>query len=437
MAPAGTERMAWIHAPEVGPQKGAIMAAEGKQRKYSRIDKADRQAIQNGLAQRKGCREIARSIGRSPAAVSAEVKAHRTWMDRERRGELAGEKPDGVTCAHLTGWPWTCNGCMAYSRKCGRRSRVEYRAALAQAASEKVRSESRRGINRREEDFERLAFEIRSEILDGKSPWQVCMARPHLKLAPSTLYRWAERGYFSMSPMDFRRKVGYKPRKGASERKPTSHGAERSYAAFLALPQEVRERAAEMDTVLGRKGDSQCLLTLYMRPCKAQLALLLPERTSSAAASALDSLERAIGKRVFARLFGTVLTDNGTEFAGIEALEASVAGDGARCKVYYCDVRASQQKGACERNHVELRKLLPKRRGISFDTLDERDCAFLMSQVNSQPRPSLMGLSPLQMLDRLHYSGQFHEVREAPEKGWTPWLTRSTPGTSPRSSSGR
>ena len=30
--------------------------------------------------------------------------------------------------------------------------------------------------------------------------------------------------------------------------------------------------------------------------------------------------------------------------------------------------------------------------------LDERDCAFLMSQVNSQPRPSLMGLSPLQML---------------------------------------
>ena len=40
-------------------------------------------------------------------------------------------------------------------------------------------------------------------------------------------------------------------------------------------------------------------------------------------------------------------------------------------------------------------------------------------------------------VDWLHYSGQFHEVREAPEKGWTPWLTRSTPGTSPRSSSGR
>ena len=73
-------------------------------------------------------------------------------------------------------------------------------------------------------------------------------------------------------------------------------------------------------------------------------------------------------------------------------------GGDARCKVYYCDVRASQQKGACERNHVELRKMLPKRRGISFDDLTERDCAFVMSHVNSQPRPSLMGMSPLGML---------------------------------------
>ncbi len=42
--------------------------------------------------------------------------------------------------------------------------------------------------------------------------------------------------------------------------------------------------------------------------------------------------------------------------------------------------------------------MLPKRRGISFDNLDRCDCAFVTSHVNSQPRPSLMGLSPLQML---------------------------------------
>ena len=48
---------------------------------------------------------------------------------------------------------------------------------------------------------------------------------------------------------------------------------------------------------------------------------------------------------------------------------------------------------------MELRKLLPKGRGISFDELDGRDLAVVMSQFNSEPRPSLMGLSPTAMLE--------------------------------------
>ena len=110
-------------------------------------------------------------------------------------------------------------------------------------------------------------------------------------------------------------------------------------------------------------------------------------------------LDRAIGKPLFQRLFGLVLTDNGCEFSDTEALERSAFHGTARTKVYCCDVRASQQKGGCERNHVELRKLLPKGRGISFDDLDGRDLAVVMSQLNSEPRPSLMGLSPTAMLE--------------------------------------
>lgn len=371
---------------------------DNKNRSYSRIDKADREAIQNGLDKQKSCREIARSIGRSPASITEEVKRHRTWKEGERRGEAVPENPERVSCSHLRRWPWTCNGCMAYSKKCGRKQRMEYKASLAQDACEKTRSESRRGINVREENFERIAFEIRSDVLDGKSPGQICLAKPHLGLAPSTLYRWAERGYFSMSPMDFRRKVGYRPRKRQVGAKPTLHGEERSYAAFCALTEEKRVRACEMDTVIGKARDTQCLLTLYLRPCKVQLVMLLPEKTSSAVASALDSLERSLGKRLFEQLFGIILTDNGAEFADTTTIEASVLRGDVRCRVYYCDVRASQQKGACERNHVELRKMLPKRRGISFDGLTERDCAFVMSHMNSQPRPSLMGMSPLGML---------------------------------------
>ncbi|EOS52886.1 hypothetical protein [Adlercreutzia caecimuris] len=70
--------------------------------------------------------------------------------------------------------------------------------------------------------------------------------------------------------------------------------------------------------------------------------------------------------------------------------------------MYYCDVRQSQQKAGCERNHAELRKLLPKRRGPSFDDPGPADLAVAMSQLNSEPRPSLAGMSPAQMLLAAH-----------------------------------
>lgn len=201
-----------------------------------------------------------------------------------------------------------------------------------------------------------------------------------------------------MSNMDLRRKVGYRPRRRAAPA-PTPHGPERSFSAFSALPEGEREAACEMDTVIGRAADRQCVLTLYLRCCRAQLCLLLPERSSSAAAAALDVLEAAVGKRAFQRMFGLILTDNGAEFSDWESLERScLPGKGARCRVYYCDVRQSQQKGGCERNHVELRKLLPKRRGISFDDLEAADMAAVMSQLNSEPRPSMAFMPPLRAL---------------------------------------
>ena len=82
-----------------------------------------------------------------------------------------------------------------------------------------------------------------------------------------------------------------------------------------------------------------------------------------------------------------------------DAIERSaLPGRARRLSLFYCDPGQSQQKGGCERNHVDLRKLLPKGRGISFDALERADTAVVMSQLNSEPRPSLGGLSPIRML---------------------------------------
>ena len=71
-----------------------------------------------------------------------------------------------------------------------------------------------------------------------------------------------------------------------------------------------------------------------------------------------------------------------------------------RLKLFFCDIRQSQQKGACEKNYVEIRKVLPKR--TSFERLTKRQRAVLMSHINSGPRPSLGGLCAIQLFQYAH-----------------------------------
>uniref|UniRef100_UPI0034A096A0 IS30 family transposase n=1 Tax=Olsenella sp. AGMB03486 TaxID=3230364 RepID=UPI0034A096A0 len=310
----------------------------------------------------------------------------------------------------LLSWPYVCNGCRLRNYHCPKRWQAEYRAARAQALADEELSASRRGIDKTREQFEHIMGCVKEGLARGLSPEQIVVSYA-LDVSPATIYRWIEEGYAGTGNIELRREVSYKPRKKKAAPRSTSHGAERSYAAFLGLGEEERSSACEMDTVIGRVHDSKCLLTLYLRPCKFQLMLLLGGKTAEEAAGALDALEEAVGMDGFGRLFDPILTDNGAEFSDHVLIERS-AGDSAarRARVFYCDVRQSQQKGSCERNHVELRKVLPK--GTSFDALTRADCALLMSHVNSEPRPSLAGLSPIRMF-RLAYGGLAERLLDA------------------------
>lgn len=350
---------------------------------YRRLDKADRIAIERGLDKRKPCRQMARELGRSPSTIADEVARNRTVCRGPNKGGRAAKAPDDA-CPKLLEWPRCCNGCRFRRYHCSRRWRCEYSAARAKAPDDAELRESRMGVDRGEAEFERAMGLIRSDVARGLSPQQIALARAaEVGASASTIYRWIERGYAGMSSLELRRKCGYKPR---------------SFAAFMELPEEERAAACEMDTVVGLRSDRRCLLTLYLRAFRFQLALPMPDKTAASTGSALDMLEKAAPK-AFRRLFPLLLTDNGAEFADCEGIERSSLDPAARrCSVFYCDARQSQQKGGCERNHVELRKLLPKGRGISFDRLGGRDCAVLMSQLNSEPRPSLGGMCAIDML---------------------------------------
>ncbi len=264
--------------------------AERKQKRYFRLDKAERASIERALDKNRSARSMARDLGRSPASITDEVKRNRTIAKGPGKGERVEDAPEDA-CVRLTAWPWTCNGRKLRRYHCSKRFKCEYSAARAQALADGLSSEARKGVNKKEYDFERAMATIRSDVARGLSPAQIAHGRAcEFKVHPTTIYRWIAAGYAGMSNAELRRKVGYKPRKGSAGAKPAPHGPERSYRAFSALPEEERARAVEMDTVIGLSRDSQCILTLYARPCKVQICLLLPRRSWGARGGAREAL---------------------------------------------------------------------------------------------------------------------------------------------------
>ena len=343
-------------------KKGSEKAAP---RAYGRLTRHERDTVQRMLERRASCREIARELGRSPSTVSAEVASHRfVTAPKPRRGERVDASVDlSAACPRLAAWPRCCNGCGRYRAiGCKRRPHVFYEARAAQLCADSVLVSSRRGID-----------------ADGGP----------VDMSPSTIYRWVAAGYDGMTNMELRRKVGYRPRKRVAARAATRHSARRSYAAFLALGEDACAAAWEMDTVEGSRADSACILTLLHRPSRLQLYLPLPAKDAACVAAALGGVRSVLGPDGMGRVFRAVLTDNGAEFSDEGAI-ADLVGEGpGETRLFYCDPRRSDQKGACERNHVELRKLLPKGAGLRFDRLSAADLALAMSHVNSEPRGAL------------------------------------------------
>ena len=370
---------------------------------YRRLNLAERNSIEEELCKRSSSRKIASMLKRSPSAITEEVKRNRTIRSWTNKGQRVVNLPKKV-CNQIQKWPYVCNGCPKIGSGCGYGFKVEYSSVRADKLAKEMWSQSREGVNITQEEFEKVTNKIRNDISKHKmSPYQCSVSNEDFSISPSTIYRWIDKGYAGMSNFDLRKKVKYKPRKNNPERISTSHGLKYSYAEFCKLTQDERDSAVEMDTVIGRKWDSKCILTLYLRVCKFQFMILLNSKTIEEVKRKIDYLEFTAGKKLFKKIFHLFLTDNGTEFAKPKLLKLScLAGDKYRFDIYYCDVRASDQKAGCEKNHVELRKLLPKGENLVFDELDHWDMAELMSQVNSQPRKSLGGLSAIKLFKTIY-----------------------------------
>lgn len=406
--------------------------------KKGQLGYAEREAIERSILRKETISGIGRALGRPASTIEREIKrngveepagnlavtARNICVHRDEcnRVDLCGKGcmarcrqcksslcnkvcPDfeSAPCPLLEKPPYCCNGCMQlFGYGCSHPYHF-YEAKAAHDLATKRKKESRMGIDCTQEELADTMSIVRDGLEKGQSLCYIFeVHKGEVCCTARTFYNWVDKGVTVDVPgerdilnIDLQKKVKFKPRKKKAKGSgvPREALVGRTYEDFKALTEEEKMSAVEVDCVVGRKAaDTQVILTLLFRRTSFQIMLLLKAQTKEEVARALDMLEDLCGSEAFARAFPILLCDRGSEFAGVERMEHSRNGR-PRTRVFFCDPLRSDQKGKCEKNHVEIRKVLPKGKS-NFDALTERDMAVLMSHVNSYARDSLNWATP-------------------------------------------
>ena len=377
----------------------------------------DRERIQDGLNIGMTFKAIAYEIGKDATTVSKEVKKH---LDIRAAGIIPTDR-DGKplppeVCPLLLRPPFVCNACKKKHSRC-KYTKQFYHANIAQREYEILLAEAREGTPLNKEAFYHMDRILTQGIKNGQHLYHI-MQTYDLGVSKSTVYRYLNKGYLSVSPIDFPRLVKFKPRKEKySVYVPKAAKVGRTYQDFLLyLQQEDITDWVEMDTVLGRIG-GKTILTLHFTVCQFMAGLLLSDKTALHAAEAIGKLKRELQQNGcrFGDIIPLLLTDNGGEFAHVSAFENDLQGE-KETNLFFCDPNRSYQKPNVEKNHTLFRDIAVK--GTSFDSFTQSTVNLIFSHVNSVKRKSLGAKTPYEMFTFIYAKEIAHilGIRPVPAK---------------------
>jgi len=323
-------------------------------RRYQQLGLAERIEICRLRADGKSLRAIARTLDRSAATISREMR---------RNGEARRAWRGGYDPARA-------------QRLADRRRRWDCRFKLA-----------------RQPDLRDL---VRQRLAMGLSPEQIAgrLARDHGRtlISHEAIYRFI---YHRSARKDYWHRL--LPRRKSRRGRFAQRGG--SPASLMARRQPIAARPDIAD----RRAAGHWEADLMAFSAHGQSILLVHERTSR-----LVLLARQIGKtaetlvasllaqlaRIPPPLRRTVTFDNGTEFALHYQLT-----DELGIQTYFCDVRAPWQKGGVENAIGRLRRHLPRKTILpSLSDEDLRRCA---QRYNDTPRKCLGFQTPAEVFSKL------------------------------------
>lgn len=369
--------------------------------KNKHMTKENRQEIQEGLFRNASFKFIGKVIGKDPTTVSKEVKLHAQTHTNSFVTTTA-------VCPKLLKAPFVCNGCKLKNSPGCHYTRRIYLADTAQKEYRTTLTESREGIALNKAEFYENDRIIAERVKAGQHIYHI-IHTANISSSKSSIYRYLNRGYLSIRPIDLPRAVKFKPR-SAKKRDYVPKGVKlgRTYDDFLTYMEEnAMEERKEFDTVIGEEG-GKVIMTVDFTAMNFMFGILLDNKTAAEASSKLLCLKQKLIDNgfCFGDIFPVILTDNGGEFSDVATFEYN-GEDEVETRMFFCDPMQSSQKPFIEKNHTLFRDIIPK--GSSFNSFTQETVNLIFSHVNAVKRKSLNGKSPYEVFSFL-YSQSLAEV---------------------------
>lgn len=370
---------------------------------YNHLIRDERDTIQYMLDKGHTFTSISIAIKKDRTTISKEVKRNRYIKGYEDEFNQRYINHAVEACDFLKK-RLVCNFCKNKGY-CSKR-KLYYNSKIANEKYLINLKDSRVGVNIKPEVVEEIERSIVPLIKNKKqSINQVHITHKDiLFFSTPTLYRYIDLGVLSLTNLDLPKKVQYKPRKNTEERE---HKRELAllngrkiddYYNYLYKHKNCSR--LQLDTVIGTQTSSKVLLTLIIVETNFMFIRLLDKKNIESVNKQFDIFKNKLGIKLYAKLFETILTDNGSEFYDPLHIEIDYNTGEKIANVFYCKPYSSWQKGCIEKNHEFIRKVFPK--GTNFDNFNDNIIFKLESNINNIPRKKFKGKSPYQLTNKLY-----------------------------------
>ncbi len=368
--------------------------------KFNHLTNEKRDIIEHLINTKHNFTYIAKAIGNDRTTIAKEIKNNRYIKSNYYSPFDSKAILDTIDkCRDLKKPPYVCNTCSNKNRCL--KHHLYYKSNIAQENYKTKLSESRQGVNITPEHIDEIEKMIVPLIKYKKqSVNQVFINHSDiLDFSKVTFYNYIDNGVLSLTNLDLPKKVKYKKRKNDNNKKYKRDVLilkNRTYEDYLELiSKHPKFNKIQLDTVIGKRNENKCLLTMYIVETHFMLIFLLSKKTMQNVTNVFVDIKKVLGIDEYKKIFRIILTDNGCEFFNPYEMEYDYNTGKKVANVFYCHPNASYEKHELEVNHEYIRRVLPK--GKSLNKITQDTVNKLRDNINAIPRDSLGGSTPFDL----------------------------------------